>query len=151
MFYWRRDRDYSALLLELHRRSRFFQKKAPAYFRLPFAGSRTLFPRVQIPTLHNIYKKTPTRGAFFVNGGEIGIRTLGTPRGVQLISSQPHSTTLPSLRLWSVSFYSKKLFLQANFSVFINIPCVCRFSVPIHPAPNSPTPEQPRPKTTTTH
>ena len=35
---------------------------------------------------------------FNQNGGEIGIRTLGTPIGVQLISSQPHSTTLPSLR-----------------------------------------------------
>lgn len=34
---------------------------------------------------------------FNQNGGEIGIRTLGTPIGVQLISSQPHSTTLPSL------------------------------------------------------
>lgn len=52
---------------------------------------------------------------FLFNGGEIGIRTLGTPIGVQLISSQPHSTTLPSLHSRPTFNKVKSINLQAKF------------------------------------
>ncbi len=52
----------------------------------------------------------------FQIGGEIGIRTLGAPQEAQLISSQPHSTTLPS-HLWSVLFYD---IIKKNASFLFN-------------------------------
>ena len=92
---WRRDRDYSALKLELHRHSSAFQADRRTPVRLSLVveprplGFKSDFP-------HHL-QQNPHKAGFVVNGGEIGIRTLGTPIGVQLISSQPHSTTLPSL------------------------------------------------------
>ena len=94
------------------RRTGTHSLRSPAYFRLPFVGSRTLSSRVQIPisTIH--YNKTLHKGGLCCNGGERGIRTLGTlwtHTRFPIVRLRP----LGHLSSRCVYSYRKNLYLQA--------------------------------------